>query len=47
MDVKPRKSPRQARARATVDAIVEATIQVLLQEGYDKFTTSRAAAGGR
>jgi len=43
MDVKPRKSPRQARAKATVEAIVEATTQVLLKEGYDRFTTARAA----
>jgi AcrR family transcriptional regulator len=43
MDVKPRKSPRQARAKATVDAIVKATTQVLLEEGYDRFTTARAA----
>jgi AcrR family transcriptional regulator len=43
VDVKPRKSARQARAKATVDAIVEATTQVLLKEGYDRFTTARAA----
>lgn len=43
MDVKPRRSPRQARARVTVDAIVEATTQVLLEEGYDRLTTARAA----
>lgn len=43
MDVKPRKSPRQARAKATVDAIVEASTQVLLDCGYDRFTTARAA----
>lgn len=43
MDVKPRKLPRQARAKATVDAIVEATTQLLLEEGYDNFTTARAA----
>lgn len=43
MDVKPRKFPRQARAKATVDAIIEATIQVLLEHGYDRFTTTRAA----
>jgi AcrR family transcriptional regulator len=43
MDVKPRKSPLQARAKATVNAIVEATTQVLLEEGYDRFTTARAA----
>jgi hypothetical protein len=27
-NLKPRKTPRQARAEATVDAILEATIQV-------------------
>jgi AcrR family transcriptional regulator len=43
MDVKPRKLPRQTRAKATVDAIVEATTQVLLEEGYGRFTTARAA----
>ncbi len=42
-NVKPRKLPRQSRARATVDAIVEATTQVLLEDGYDRFTTARAA----
>jgi AcrR family transcriptional regulator len=43
VDVKPRKSPRQARAKATVEAIIEATIQVLLKEGYDRLTTARVA----
>jgi len=43
MQVTPRKSPRQARARVTVDAIVEATTQLLLSEGYENFTTARAA----
>jgi AcrR family transcriptional regulator len=43
MQITPRKSPRQARAKVTVDAIVEATIQLLLADGYDKFTTVRAA----
>lgn len=43
MDVKPRKLPRQARAKATVDAIIEATIQLLLKQGYDRFTTARVA----
>lgn len=43
MDIQPRKSPRQSRAKATVDAIVEATTQVLLKEGYERFTTARAA----
>ncbi len=43
MDVNPRKVPRQARGKATVDTIIEATTQVLLKEGYDRFTTTRAA----
>ena len=43
MDVKPRKLPRQDRGKATVDAIIEATAQVLLRDGYDRFTTARAA----
>jgi AcrR family transcriptional regulator len=38
-----RKSPRQARSRATVEAIIEATAQVLVREGYERFTTTRAA----
>jgi AcrR family transcriptional regulator len=43
MDVKPRKLPRQARAKVTTDAIVEASTQLLLERGYDRFTTARAA----
>jgi AcrR family transcriptional regulator len=43
MDVNPRKIPRQARAKATADAIVEATTQLLLAQGYERFTTARAA----
>lgn len=43
MDVNPRKFPRQARAKATTDAIVEASTQLLLEQGYDRFTTARAA----
>jgi AcrR family transcriptional regulator len=43
MDVEARKLPRQARAKATVDAIIEATTQVLLEDGYDRFSTARAA----
>ena len=43
-NLKPRKTPRQARAEATVDAILEATIQVLLSEGAGRLTTTRVAA---
>jgi AcrR family transcriptional regulator len=39
----PRKTPIQARSAATVEAIVEATIQVLLAVGLDRLTTTRVA----
>ena len=41
--LKPRKTPRQARSAATVEAIFEATIQVLLVDGYAGLTTTRVA----
>jgi AcrR family transcriptional regulator len=39
----PRKSPVQARSTASVDAILKATIQVLLRVGKEKLTTTRVA----
>src|SRR5690554_4466716 len=39
----PRKRPRQARALATVDAIFEATIQLLIAQGSRRLTTTRVA----
>lgn len=39
----PRKRPRQARSAATLDAIFEATIQVLLVDGMRALTTTRVA----
>jgi AcrR family transcriptional regulator len=39
----PRKRPRQARSAATLDAIFEATIQVLLADGMRALTTTRVA----
>jgi AcrR family transcriptional regulator len=39
----PRKSPVQARSTVTVDAIYEATIQVLLSQGAERLTTTRVA----
>ena len=42
--LRPRKAPRQARSEATVDAIFEATVQVLLAEGMGRLTTTRVAA---
>jgi AcrR family transcriptional regulator len=41
--LKPRKQPVQARSEATVSAIFEATVQVLLAVGYRKMTTTRVA----
>jgi len=40
----PRKSPVQARSTASVDAILKATVQVLLKVGKEKLTTTRVAA---
>ena len=40
----PRKTPVQARSTVTVDAIYEAAIQVLLDGGLDRLTTTRVAA---
>lgn len=39
----PRKTPVQARSTLTVEAISEATIQVLLTHGTDRLTTTRVA----
>lgn len=41
--LEPRKSPVQARSAASVNAILEATIQVLLQAGKERLTTTRVA----
>ena len=41
--LEPRKSPVQARSAASVDAILEATIQVLLHVGKERLTTTRVA----
>jgi AcrR family transcriptional regulator len=43
IETSPRKIPRQARARATLDAVLAATAQVLIAEGYDHTTTARVA----
>jgi AcrR family transcriptional regulator len=41
--VKPRKAASQARSRATVAALVEATARILVEEGFDKASTNRIA----
>jgi AcrR family transcriptional regulator len=42
--LEPRKSPVQARSAASVDAILQATIQVLLNVGKERLTTTRVAS---
>ncbi len=39
----PRKKASQARSRATVDALIEATARVLIKEGYDRASTNKIA----
>ncbi len=39
----PRKVPRQARARATVDAILDAAARLLVEQGYADTTTNSVA----
>lgn len=41
--LEPRKSPVQARSTASVEAILDATIQVLLSVGKERLTTTRVA----
>ena len=43
MPTQARKTPRQARSRATVDALLEATTRVLAEQGYERTTTNRIA----
>ena len=41
--LEPRKSPVQARSTASVDAVLEATLQVLVAIGKERLTTTRVA----
>lgn len=41
--LEPRKSPVQARSAASVDALLEATIQILLHGGKERLTTTKVA----
>ncbi|RWB75406.1 MAG: TetR/AcrR family transcriptional regulator [Mesorhizobium sp.] len=43
MDVMQRKFPRQQRARATVEAILQAAAQLLTDLGFEALTTARVA----
>lgn len=40
----PRKRPRQDRAKATVDSILEATARLLVKQGFDGLTTNAVAS---
>jgi AcrR family transcriptional regulator len=42
--LQPRRRPSQERSRETVDAILEATVQVFTQVGHDQGTIARIAA---
>lgn len=39
----PRKRPRQERAKATVETILEASARILVKRGFDGFTTNEVA----
>jgi AcrR family transcriptional regulator len=43
LDLEPRKTPQQSRSVATVEAIYDATIQVLLKKGAARLTTVHVA----
>ena len=43
VDANPRKLPRQARSKATVDAVITAAAQILIEHGYEGATTARVA----
>lgn len=43
LELEPRKTPQQSRSVATVEAIHDATIQVLLKSGANRLTTVRVA----
>ncbi len=43
MKLEPRKEPRQARAKAMVDTILDATARVLVERGYAKTNTNVVA----
>lgn len=40
---KARKTASQARSRATVDALIEATARILVRDGFDRASTNRIA----
>ena len=43
--LKPRKEPSQERSRQTVEAILQATAYILVEDGYQALTTNRRESG--
>ena len=43
LDLTPKKLPRQARARASVEAMLDACTRLLVDEGYEAVSTNRVA----
>ncbi len=43
IDLQYKKTPKQARSKATVDAIIQASAQILLEKGYAGVSTNLAA----
>jgi AcrR family transcriptional regulator len=43
LSTSPRKAASQARSRATVEALIEATARLLVKEGYESTSTNRVA----
>jgi hypothetical protein len=41
--LKARKSPRQTRSRVSVDSILQASSQILVEDGRKTFSTNRVA----
>ena len=46
INVKPRRIPAQQRAKFTVNIIKEAATHILVEQGYEKFTTNKVATRG-
>ena len=43
LDLTPKKQPQQARARASVEAMLDACTRLLVEEGYESVSTNRVA----
>ncbi|MEQ9529911.1 MAG: helix-turn-helix domain-containing protein, partial [Parvibaculaceae bacterium] len=43
VDLKPKKQPKQARSKASYDAVVSAAARLLRERGYEALTTNHIA----